>query len=134
VQSIRDNLADTGMAVVFESEGRLPYACHPTALRRALANLMENAAKYGERARVSLLDRDDSVVVRIDDDGPGIPEQELETVFKPFRRLEGSRSRETGGTGLDLTVARSVVRAHGGEIALTNRPEGGLRAEVTLPR
>jgi signal transduction histidine kinase len=133
VQSIRDNLADTGMAVAFEADGRLPYACCPTALRRALANLMENAAKYGERARVSLLDRGESLVVRIDDDGAGIPKPDLETVFQPFRRLEGSRSRETGGTGLGLTVARSIVRAHGGEIALTNRPEGGLRVEVTLP-
>ncbi len=134
VQSVRDNLADTGMALAFESQGRLPYACRPTALRRALANLMENAVKYGERARVSLLDRDDSVVVRIDDDGPGIPEPDLETVFKPFRRLDGSRSRETGGTGLGLTVARTVVHAHGGEIVVTNRTEGGLRVEVVLPR
>jgi signal transduction histidine kinase len=134
VRSLRDNLADTGMAVAFEAEGRLPYACRPTALRRALTNLMENAATYGDRARISLLGRDDSVVIRIDDDGPGIPEPDLETVFKPFRRLESSRSRETGGTGLGLTVARSIVRAHGGEIALTNRPEGGLRVEVTLPR
>jgi signal transduction histidine kinase len=133
VQSIRDNLADTGMAVAFETDGRVPYACRPTALRRALANLMENAAKYGGQARVSLLDRGESLVVRIDDDGPGIPEPDLETVFKPFRRLEGSRSRETGGTGLGLTVARSIVRAHGGEIVLTNRPEGGLRVEVPLP-
>jgi signal transduction histidine kinase len=87
----------------------------------------------GPGSRCWTLDRGESLVVRIDDDGPGIPEPDLETVFKPFRRLESSRSRETGGTGLGLTVARSIVRAHGGEIALTNRPEGGLRVEVTLP-
>jgi signal transduction histidine kinase len=133
VQSVRDNLVDIGMAVAFDADGRLPYSCRPTALRRALTNLMENAAKYGGQARVSLLNRAESLVVRIDDDGPGIPEPDLETVFKPFRRLEDSRSRETGGTGLGLTVARSIVRAHGGEIALTNRPEGGLRVDVTLP-
>jgi signal transduction histidine kinase len=120
--------------VEFDGTGRLAYACRPTALRRALANLIENAAKYGERARVALLPADDRLVVRIDDDGPGIPEERQEAVFKPFVRLEESRSRETGGTGLGLTVARSVVRAHGGDIALRNRPEGGLRVEARLPR
>ncbi len=71
---------------------------------------------------------------RIVDDGPGIPEELHEEVLKPFRRLEASRSRETGGTGLGLTVARSIIRAHGGDIELRNRAEGGLRVEVTLPR
>ena len=72
--------------------------------------------------------------VIIDDRGPGIPETELERVFTPFYRLEQSRSRESGGTGLGLTVARTVVRGHGGDIALNNRPEGGLRQTVVLPR
>ncbi|MEX2009028.1 MAG: ATP-binding protein [Dongiaceae bacterium] len=134
VQRVCDDLTDAGLAVEFDGTGRLAYACRPTALRRALANLIENAAKYGERARVALLPADDRLVVRIDDDGAGIPEDRQEAVFKPFVRLEESRSRETGGTGLGLTVARSVVRAHGGDIALRNRPEGGLRVEARLPR
>jgi signal transduction histidine kinase len=73
-------------------------------------------------------------VIRIDDEGPGIPEDQMETVFDPFYRIETSRSRETGGTGLGLTVARTIVRAHVGEIHLENRADGGLRVEVILPR
>ncbi len=73
-------------------------------------------------------------MVRIDDQGPGIPSDQIENVFDPFHRIETSRSRETGGTGLGLTVARSIVRGHGGEIHLKNRTEGGLRVEVILPR
>ncbi|MBM3582276.1 MAG: two-component sensor histidine kinase, partial [Alphaproteobacteria bacterium] len=69
----------------------------------------------------------------VDDDGPGIPEAEQDNVFRPFYRLEGSRSRETGGVGLGLATARSAILAHGGAIALANRPEGGLRVSVTLP-
>ena len=72
-------------------------------------------------------------MVHVDDEGDGIPEEELEKVFRPFYRLESSRSRDTGGTGLGLSVARTVFRAHGGDVVLSNRPEGGLRATVTLP-
>ena len=101
---------------------------------RAFANLLGHAINYGERARLTVEDRPDAIVVWIDDDGPGIPEELCEEVFKPFRRLEASRSRETGGTGLGLTVARTIIRAHGGDISLRNRTEGGLHVEVTLPR
>jgi signal transduction histidine kinase len=134
VQRVCDDIEDAGLSVEFEGEGRLAYMCRPNALRRALANLVENAALYGHQARVDLLAQERALVVRIDDQGPGIPEAEQENVFKPFQRLEASRSRETGGTGLGLTVARTIVRAHGGDIHLENRPEGGLRVEVTLPR
>jgi len=105
----------------------------PTAVKRALANLLENAQAYAGEARVTLEDRPPNVIVTVDDDGPGIPESELERVFAPFYRLEGSRNRETGGTGLGLAVARSALRAHGGDVQLSNRPEGGLRVRVTLP-
>ncbi len=134
MESVCDDLADTGRPVEFRGEGRLPYSCRPRAIRRALINLIENAVKYGERARAELLLTEDQVTVRIDDDGPGIPEVELEKVFEPFYRLDHSRSRETGGTGLGLCVARTIVRAHGGDITLRNLPNGGLRAEVVLPR
>ncbi len=134
LQSVCDDMADAGQPVEFQAEGRLPYACRRVALRRAFSNLIENAVKYGERARISLEANDDKILIWINDDGPGIPDHWLAEAFKPFRRLEGSRSRDTGGTGLGLTVARTIVRAHGGDIALSNRAEGGLRVEVTLPR
>jgi signal transduction histidine kinase len=135
LQRVCDDLVDADHAVVLAAKGEsVPYECQPVAMRRALANLVENAVNYGQRARVSLDSREDGVVIGIDDEGPGIPEELHEEVFKPFRRLEVSRSRETGGTGLGLTVARTIVRAHGGDVTLINRSQGGLRVEVRLPR
>ncbi len=103
------------------------------ALKRAFANILDNAWRYGGAARVRLTDGADTIEVTVDDDGPGISEAERENVFRPFYRIEGSRSRETGGTGLGLALARSAILAHGGTINLANRPEGGLSARVTLP-
>lgn len=134
LQSICDDMADAGHAVEFRSTGRLPYNGRPIALRRCFANMIDNAAKYGKRAEVDLFVEKDRITVRIDDAGPGIPAGERENVFKPFYRVERSRSRNTGGAGLGLTVAQTVVRTHGGEIELSNRAEGGLRALVILPR
>jgi signal transduction histidine kinase len=134
IRSVCGDLSDAGLMVECEQHEPLSYSCRPTALRRALTNLIENAAKYGERARISIIDGGQDVTVQIDDLGPGIPEDQLENVFRPFHRLEGSRSRQTGGTGLGLTVARTIVRAHGGEIVLQNRSGRGLRVQVTLPR
>lgn len=105
-----------------------------SALKRAFANLAENAVRYGRCARIALSAVVGEIRVTVDDDGPGIPEAELEKVFAPFYRLDPSRSRETGGVGLGLSVARAAVLAHGGRIWLANRPEGGLRATVVLPR
>jgi signal transduction histidine kinase len=134
LQRICDDMADAGHMVVLTAPAdAVPLGCRPAALRRALTNLVENGVKYGRQARVSIGDADDGVLIRIDDDGPGIPADLQEEVFKPFRRLEVSRSRETGGTGLGLTVARSIVRAHGGDVKLINQPAGGLRVEVRLP-
>ena len=106
----------------------------PIALKRALVNLIENAIVYGRRARVRLSERAAEFEIAIEDEGPGIPAAELERVFRPFYRLEASRNRESGGAGLGLAIARSVVRAHGGDITLENRAAGGLRAAVTLPK
>ncbi len=133
LQSVCDDAADAGQEVEVKADGRTALSCRPTALRRALTNLIDNAAKYGERARVELEKIDDQIVVCIDDDGPGIPESECEKVFEPFYRIERSRSRETGGVGLGLSVARTIIRAHGGDIEVVNRPEGGLRLRVNLP-
>lgn len=105
----------------------------PNAIRRALRNLIENAVRYGSEATISWATDDDSLVLTIEDLGPGIPKEYIEQVFDPFFRLEESRSLETGGHGLGLSIARSIVRAHGGEISLENRDEGGLTVTVHLP-
>lgn len=135
IRRVCDDMTDAGHTVTLDTEEEpIPFACRPAALRRALTNLIDNAVNYGNRAWVSLKSDQDGALVRVEDDGPGIHEELRDEAFKPFRRLEASRSRETGGTGLGLTVARTIVRAHGGEITLANRTEGGLRAEVRLPR
>ncbi|MET0050266.1 MAG: ATP-binding protein, partial [Candidatus Thiodiazotropha sp.] len=108
--------------------------CRPVALKRALNNLIDNGLKYGGSVVASLTRNPIRVEIVIEDNGPGIPEDQLEAVITPFYRLESSRSRETGGTGLGLAVAKSVTLAHGGELVLRNRAEGGLQVKVLLPR
>jgi signal transduction histidine kinase len=105
----------------------------PQALRRCLTNLIANAVKFGSQATVAVEDGS-SLVIRVRDDGPGIPEDQLERVFEPFYRLESSRNRDTGGSGLGLSIARDVIQAHGGTLVLRNLPVRGLEAVVTLPR
>jgi signal transduction histidine kinase len=131
--SLCDDIAGASLCLAPDTPGRIAYVAQPVALRRCVTNIMDNAIKYGGVARVSLRTDGTAVHIVVDDDGPGIPDADAETVFRPFRRLEGSRNRETGGTGLGLTIARAVARAHGGDVTLTNRPEGGLRAEIILP-
>lgn len=133
VASVCDNMTDAGRQVAFEETGRLKYSCRPFSLKRALTNLIDNAIKYGGRANVKVSSSQGFVEIVVDDDGPGIPESELDEVFAPFYRLERSRSRETGGSGLGLSIARTIAHAHGGEIILSNRAEGGLRAVIQLP-
>lgn len=131
--SMADDLADAGRQVDYEGPRQRIVAARPVALRRAVGNLLDNALKYAGSARLGLEEGRGCVVVTVEDDGPGIPEAELEAVFAPFYRVERSRSRDTGGTGLGLSVARTVARAHGGDVVLENRPGGGLRARLTLP-
>ena len=133
VESTVLDLADLGAEASFAESDRVTLACRPVALRRALRNLIENAVRYGERCRVGLEGDRDEVRIVIEDDGPGIAEDEWDRVFEPFVRLEASRSQETGGIGLGLAIARSIVRAHGGDIGLLNRAGGGLTVTVTLP-
>lgn len=136
VDTLCEDLAELGRDVAFANGGereRLVVAVRPVALKRAIRNLVENAVAYGTRARVTVGREGGEAVVTVDDDGPGIPEAQIERVFEPFVRLEESRSTATGGVGLGLAIARSVVRAHGGEVTLSNREGGGLRAEVRLP-
>ncbi len=102
-------------------------------IKRALANLIDNAISYGGCARVALDQTPQGVRITIDDEGSGIPDTDIPSVFEPFRRLETSRNRGTGGVGLGLTIARQAIEREGGEFYLLNRPEGGLRSEVCLP-
>ncbi|MCZ6496415.1 MAG: ATP-binding protein [Alphaproteobacteria bacterium] len=122
-----------GNMVDFTAEGVLTLSVRKEGLRRCIANLVSNATQYGTRAVVSAIRKPDFIELTVDDDGPGIPEKMHETVFRPFSRLDQSRNVETGGVGLGLTIARDMVHAHGGEIALGDSPLGGLRARIRLP-
>jgi signal transduction histidine kinase len=122
--------------ITYAGPERLVVQARPVAMKRAIANLVGNALGYGGAARVTLsapVTPGQPVRILIEDDGPGIPAEELEAVFQPFKRLEASRNRETGGTGLGLPIARNIIRGHGGDVVLRNRPSGGLAAVVTLP-
>jgi signal transduction histidine kinase len=125
--------AETGACVTVSARAGIALFGDPLNLRRMIDNLIENAVKFGGHARVSLSTEGGSAVMTIDDDGPGLPEDQLTNVFEPFHRLEPSRSRATGGVGLGLTIVRSVVAAHGGNIVLINLPGGGLQARVSVP-
>jgi two-component system OmpR family sensor kinase len=133
LESLCDEMAETGADTEVERGDKVILEGDPLALRRLFANLLENAIKFGSRARARVYRDAVSAVVEIEDDGPGIPEAEVDRVFEPFYRREPSRSRQTGGIGLGLAVVRSVARAHGGDVTLINRAGGGLTARVQLP-
>lgn len=133
IDDVAEEFRLAGGAVAFADAPPLPYPCRPVSLKRALRNLIENAIRYGERAEVSATSDAGGIRIAIDDHGPGLPEGRIEEAFEPFVRIEPSRNAETGGIGLGLAIARSIVRAHGGTLVLANRPEGGLRAEIRLP-
>ena len=129
---IVQQFADMG-AVTVSGRALAPFTGKAQALKRLLTNLISNAINFGSRATVLVEDNGD-LVIRVRDQGPGIPEGELERVFEPFHRLEQSRNRDSGGTGLGLTIARDIAQAHGGTLVLTNLPGGGLEAALRLPR
>jgi signal transduction histidine kinase len=120
----------------FELHGvrNVRVTCAPVSIRRAFTNLINNAKQYGHSAEIAVSLTPSEVIVDVRDHGPGVPESERDNVFQPFYRLEPSRSRESGGSGLGLAIARSVIRAHGGDITLHDAPGGGLLARVQLPR
>lgn len=134
LESLCDDLSDTGHAVTYDSSGeRMPVLGRLLALKRAFTNMIENAVKYGDKAQVSIAPHNETLQIKINDEGPGIPENEMEKVFSPFYRVDPSRSPETSGSGLGLAVARDIIRAHGGDIQLFNREPTGLSVVVTLP-
>ncbi|HET8725960.1 MAG TPA: ATP-binding protein [Alphaproteobacteria bacterium] len=122
-----------GASVEIAAAGPLPVKLRPQAIRRCLANLLSNARRHAPHVWLSAAYRKDVVDVLIDDDGPGIPEERLEDVFRPFYRIDSSRNVETGGTGLGLTIARDIARNHGGDLVLERSPQGGLRCVLRLP-
>jgi len=134
LESLQEDAEDIGHEVSIAGAARQPVRCRPLALKRCLANLIDNALKYGQCAEIAVTDTPTRLTLIVRDRGPGIPATELDRVFEPFYRLEHSRSRDTGGTGLGLSIARNVARAHGGELTLRNHPRGGLEAVLELPR
>jgi len=133
LETIKDDFVDAGQVVALATPPRLRVSGRHLSLKRAFTNLIWNAVRYGKQASITLEVKDGDVSVVIDDEGLGIPQDQLEAVFAPFTRIETSRSRETGGVGLGLTIARTVLRGHGGDVELHNRLPHGLRASVRLP-
>lgn len=134
VEGVADSLRDMGHDVCVETGQAAPLEGDPVSLRRMVGNLVDNALKYGQRARIALSAEGDGYRLDVDDDGPGIDPAQAESLFMAFVRGEASRNRSTGGIGLGLASVKHTVLAHAGDVRLANRPEGGLRASVYLPR
>ncbi|HUW51056.1 MAG TPA: ATP-binding protein [Sulfuricella sp.] len=133
LDSVCADAAEAGQDVTLSGETRVSVTARPNAMRRCLTNLIDNAVKYGGYARVTASLEGRKVIVQVRDGGAGVPEDKLEAVFDPFFRLETSRSRDTGGTGIGLSIARNIAEQHGGSLVLRNHAEGGLVAVLELP-
>ncbi len=133
LEAVCTDATDAGQDVTLEGRLGTPLRGRPNALRRCIDNLIDNAVKYGQRAALTVRRDRDHAVISIRDAGPGIPPEQIEAVFRPFYRLETSRSRDTGGTGLGLAIARNLAEQQGGSLSLRNHPQGGLEAALRLP-
>jgi signal transduction histidine kinase len=134
VDTVLADYRDAGHHLLLQVTTLPPVHTRPQALRRIIVNLVDNALKFGTQVEVSLAaSTQGQVRLLVQDRGPGIPESDLPQVFQPFYRVEGSRSRDTGGTGLGLAIAVQLASGLGGRLVLSNRAEGGLQAELTLP-
>jgi len=133
LDSVCSDASEAGQPVTLQGQSGSVLVGRPLALRRCLTNLIDNAVKHGKQADVSIERVDGAVLVRIRDQGPGIDDEELERVFDPFYRVESSRSRKSGGTGLGLTIARNIAVQHKGNIVLANMATGGLEVTLSLP-
>jgi signal transduction histidine kinase len=134
LESLQADAQEIKSEVNIHGTARSPYLGKPTALKRCISNLIDNALKYGHCATLFVEDSDDCCIIRIRDEGPGIPKDQLQKVFTPYYRLETSRNRDSGGTGLGLSIAQDIAEAHGGNLELSNTVEGGLEVVLTLPR
>jgi signal transduction histidine kinase len=133
IESLCTDMDEMGEPVSWSTHAAAPITCRPNEIRRAVRNLIENAVAYGSRADVCLDAKTDRYDIIVDDDGPGIAETDRKRVFEPFVRLEASRSTETGGSGLGLTLVKAIAEGHGGRVELENRSERGLRVRLSLP-
>lgn len=133
LDKIQEEFDELGKKISVQCDDLPPFPVMQKSLKRCLTNLLDNAVTYGQQAHVRADLLTGWLRISIADEGPGIPSAAMEKVFEPFVRLEDSRNRNTGGTGLGLAIARNIVRAHGGELKLSNRPEGGLEVTLTLP-
>ena len=133
-QTVADDAGDRGREVEYQGPDHLELVLRPISVKRALVNLVENGLHYANRVWIRLVDKGEHVELAVEDDGPGIPEEALDKVLSPFVRLDRARARDTMGLGLGLSIVARAVEAEGGTIRLSNRPEGGLRAEIRLPR
>ncbi len=134
IETIKEDCAELGQQVDSDRCSMMPFFIRPLAMKRCIHNLVENAIKYAGSARITAYEDKDILSITITDSGTGIPENKLETVFEPFYRLETSRSRKTGGSGLGLSISRNIALSHGGDLRLHNNPDGGLQATITIPR
>jgi signal transduction histidine kinase len=134
LESLQADNEAMGREVRIEGRTTAPVPGVAQLLKRCLSNLVDNAVIYGQRASIHVEESPGELRIRVRDAGPGLPQDQLEKVFEPFYRLEASRSRETGGTGLGLGIARNIARSHGGDVTLRNHPDGGLEAILVLPR
>jgi signal transduction histidine kinase len=126
VESLCTDLDELGEPVSWANHAPAPISCRPNEIKRAVRNLVENAVAYGRKADVRISDTSDGYEVLVEDEGPGIPEDDRQRVFEPFVRLESSRNGATGGTGLGLTLVKAIAEGHGGAVRLENRPGGGF--------
>ena len=133
LEDLRLGAARHGAAVTLSVKGNLNVAVRPLAIKRCLANLVGNAQRYGRRAEISAVREGRFVTVHVDDDGPGVPAEARDDVFRPFFRLDEARNQDQSGSGLGLSIARDIARSHGGEVWLADSPLGGLRASLRIP-
>jgi len=134
IDSLCQDLSDIGLAVESQLNDKISYSCRPIALRRAFSNLIENGVKYGEAVAVKIIEETDQIKIIISDQGPGIQQEQQKRLFEPFERLEESRNHQSGGLGLGMTIALTIIGGHGGAITLHNRPSKGLDVVVVLPK
>lgn len=133
VESICNDFADEGADITYQGPEGIRYLCKRLAMKRAVTNITKNALTYGSCARVIFAASGNDLVIEVEDDGPGIPENDFEAVFQPFRRLASGRARHADGVGLGLSIAQTIIEEHGGTVVLSNRPQGGLLVRICLP-
>lgn len=135
LDSLCEDLKEEGYAIEYEiAEFNGNLQCRPAALRRCFQNIIDNAVKYGSKVNIYCALQAEYILVRFDDEGPGVPEHELLNLTKPFYRLEHSRNRDNGGVGLGLAIAQNITQSHGGRLQISNVKPNGLRVEIFLPK